>query len=446
MSAWLGICERVLRSEAGERLRAAAKIAVDTVLRVARHDAAHADRLTGRGVSTSHETVAKDLGMSKRHVGTARRLLEKLGLAVTVVRGRELSPAERAAAREAHGSYQTSAASVRALIMPAPASLPVDDFHLPRRGSVLEESPVPKNSPKRAQARSTAAARPRSTKRRDSRPDRAPRALELQRFAWQIAKHFGLLAPELSRTTRDPRTLASWRSSGSLAGGRHIGQLCRILERHEITPARYTLDTLRVELDAALRELNITPLAGDAKRDRIAHFAWTLAQLARVRGAATLLELRRAEEAQRQLARREAQRQAAELARKRERMLEESRAAAAAALASIRRSPAPTTRLTARDHEQIITAALGPGILLHTASEQAQLLVGHLTDLHRALRGAGGWELHTEGSVLTWSTPDDQISASVTGQHVQLTGPTSTPLPDDAQNAVHALQTCAPLP
>lgn len=80
-----------LESPAGIEL-CAGKMKVDTLLVVARDDARTADARSGRGVSTSHETVAKRVGMSSRHVRTARRIIEKLGMAVTIVLGRHLSP------------------------------------------------------------------------------------------------------------------------------------------------------------------------------------------------------------------------------------------------------------------------------------------------------------------------------------------------------------------
>ena len=90
---------------------------VRTVMLVAHADARNADGRTGRNLATSNATVAKELGLKERAVRRARQVIEDIGMAVTVARGRYLTAAERAAAR-ALGSFQIKAASTRYLTLP----------------------------------------------------------------------------------------------------------------------------------------------------------------------------------------------------------------------------------------------------------------------------------------------------------------------------------------
>ena len=152
-----------MRTPEGESARAAAHVAVDTLLLVAAADAAVADAATGRNVTTAHDTVAAQLGMSAKTVQRARTLLERLGLAVTVWAGRYLTALERAAARARRGVTQLRAASTRALISPkqAVALVPVENVQLPRRGQPTPTTHHSKRSPTRVTARGkTASATP----------------------------------------------------------------------------------------------------------------------------------------------------------------------------------------------------------------------------------------------------------------------------------------------
>ena len=67
-SAWFDAVLDALASGEGEAARRRAKVAAGTLMRVAYADAASADRATGRGVTTAHETVAAQLGMSAKTV------------------------------------------------------------------------------------------------------------------------------------------------------------------------------------------------------------------------------------------------------------------------------------------------------------------------------------------------------------------------------------------
>lgn len=379
--SWLALVRRILASGRGEQLRAKVKISVDTVLRVAQMDAQCADRLTGRGVTTSHASVARQLGMSDRTVGTARRLLEKLGLAVTVVMGRHLSPAERREAKRAHGGYQEAAASVRAMTIPE-STRTVESFHLPRSGSVLEESHDQRWSPTRARARETAAPRPKLRRKSQSRPQspRSPRPVALQQFAWMIARNYGLHSPS-------PAT-----APGALHGGRHIGQLCNILERHHITPDRYTLETLRAELDEAMVAARIRPLENADKRDRLAHFSWMLGKLQAFTRGETRRERQLREQDNRVKARALAAEQARIRAAEDAAALQEAEAARAAFFTNQHRSPvrpknaSPSARTAAM--KMLVTALIGASPL-HQQSRSVQQLVGDITNLERLLIEAG---------------------------------------------------------
>lgn len=415
-TSWLALVRRMLGSARGEQLRGKVKISADTVLRVAQMDAQSADRRTGRGVSTSHASVARQLGMSDRTVGTARRLLERLGLAVTVVMGRHLSPAERRLAKRTHGGYQEAAASVRAMTVPA-AARAVESFHLPRSGSVPEESHDQRWSPTRARARETAAPRPKLRRKSRSRPEppRSPRPIALQAFAWRVARNYGLHSP-------GPAT-----SAGALDGGRHIGQLCNILERYGVTPDRYTLETLRAELDEALTAARIRPLENHDKRDRIAHFAWMLAKLQAFTPGETRRERQLREQEERIRARAIAADQARQRAAQQAAALEESEAARAAFFADHHRSPtrarsmSPTARASAA--RDLVTSLIGTAPL-HQQSRELQQLVGDITTLGRSLVDHGWNAAHQAAAQRArWQRDDDVITIEIHGLRCVITSP-----------------------
>lgn len=388
------------------------KIKADTVIMVARDDASTADSTSGRGVTTSRETVAKRLGMSGRHVGTARGILEALGASVTIVRGRHLSPQERSLARKAHGSYQEAAGSVRALTMPAltaethtddprgaePISeaVPVDTFHLPRRGSVNKTPPVKKYSPTRAEAREKAAARPKLKRKSQPRSQRAPRDLETQRFVWAIAQRF------LLSDGSAPRPGAPLRP-GVLRGGRHIGNLTRILERNRITPRRYTPQSLADALQRLIEAGKLRSPRYEELRDPLAHFAWTLRRLNELTEGETTLERIRREDVERAEKRRQAALQELPTPEEQAAAYE----AAQAFFASTRRLRKPIARERRTDVVELVTAVLGRGIRLYDAPAATQELVGDLTAMHKQLT-ADGWQLITGDAALIWTRDSEQ--------------------------------------
>ncbi|WP_282837297.1 hypothetical protein [Microbacterium flavum] len=421
----------MLASTRGEQLRGKVKISTDTVLRVAQMDAQCADRLTGRGVTTSHASVARQLGMSDRTVGTARRLLEKLGVAVTVVLGRHLSPAERRQAKRAHGGYQEAAASVRAMTIPE-SSRSVESFHLPRSGSVLEEPQDQKWSPTRARARETAATRPKLRRMSRSRPQppKSPRPIALQEFAWRIARNYGLHSPEPATTP------------GALYGGRHIGQLCNILERHQITPDRYTLETLRVELDDALSAARIRPLDNADKRDRLAHFAWMLGKLQAFTRGETRRERQLREQEERVKARALAADEARARAAEEAAALKDAEAARAAFFADHHRSPvrprntSPSSRTAAI--KALVTALIGPSPL-HQQSRTLQQLVGDITVLERVLVDSGWIPAHEPAEHRArWELGDHALTIELQGDEAAVVLPRDV-LPAPVAEQLHMI-------
>ncbi|WP_368499988.1 hypothetical protein [Herbiconiux sp. A18JL235] len=254
-AAWFDAVMDALRTPEGEQLRRRVKVAPDTLLRIAHADMLAADADTGRGVSTAHETVAEVTGVCKKTVQRARGLLEALGLAVSIVEGRYLTVAEREAAESAHGGRQIKAASVRALTMPKRWA--VENVHLPRRGDLGIKAPDLEVKPTRASARESAASRPPAKTKGSTRPgfprSGQPRPLGVQRFA------AGLVAR------------MRW-----LADGRHIGQVCAMLERTGVDPDRWTIDAFMDALATGNKHAGFTVAEPSGQRDPVAYLGWQI--------------------------------------------------------------------------------------------------------------------------------------------------------------------------
>ena len=262
--AWFDAVMDALRTPEGEGLRRRARVAADTLLRVAYADRLSADRATGRDVCTAHETVAAQLGMSSKTVQRARHLLEALGLAVTVAEGRYLTTAEREQARLVHGSDQVRAASTRALVMPATATAgraprnprSVENVHLPVSPSGEQVSHVLKSSPTRAHSRAregTAARRPATTKRNRPTAPEAPRAIAVQQLAARLASRM----PWLDR-------------------GAHIGRVCSLIERMQLVERGWTVQQIVDRIDDHVRGTGIRIADPDDQRDPLGYLAWML--------------------------------------------------------------------------------------------------------------------------------------------------------------------------
>lgn len=235
---WLNALTRVLDTPEGESARAAARVRRDTVLDVAAVDARAANSRTGRELATAHATVAGILGCSPKTVQRVRTLIEKLGFARTVARGRYLTNAERQAAREAHGGRQIRVASERALIVP-----PGMNVHLPRRGQLPTHSSVTRNVPRRAQARTGAAPRPAPSTRKDQpRPTLAVQRLAAglaQRCPWLAPGHIGSLCHTLT-------------SLGLDTSGWTAGDLIDLLDRRNATNGLFSIHASKQRRPLAL--------------------------------------------------------------------------------------------------------------------------------------------------------------------------------------------------
>lgn len=201
-SRWLLAVSLELHSAQGKAAINHHKSSRPLVMKVARQDAAVADSRTGRGVRTSHETVARQLGVSRDAVRHARYVLEAIGMSVTVVHGRYLTASERAQAHAYHGGRQRRIASTRNLTMPR-GMAQIVARHLPRSGSDRPTSLGGFTSPRRAGASK-------------KRPPMAPVPLPWQKLAAQVVAEL----PQL--------------------GIRHLGNLSRGLMRLKIDPTQWT--------------------------------------------------------------------------------------------------------------------------------------------------------------------------------------------------------------
>lgn len=267
-SAWFDAVMDVLGTGDGEEARRRAKVARDTLLRVAYADRQSADQATGRGVATAHETVAVQLGMSAKTVQRARLLLEALGLAVTVVEGRYLTAAERVEATGRHGGHQVRAASTRALTLPVGYRVPgasvergddsraVESVHLPPAKGVNVSSHLPEKSPTRAHSRTprpTASRRAASTKAKRFSGPRVPRGLQVQRLAAELVRRMPWVA-------RD----------------RHIGVVCDLLERLDVVRGGWTASELFDAISRHVATSGIRLAGVDDQRDPVAYLSWLL--------------------------------------------------------------------------------------------------------------------------------------------------------------------------
>lgn len=113
---WLIAVAAALATSDGDHARAG-NVSVHIVYTVAKAMSEAADHLTGRHSALSRSSIAQRAHCSIRSVAYARCTLERLGLAVEVVRGRHLTRIERIAALTHHGRRQIRAASTWALTL-----------------------------------------------------------------------------------------------------------------------------------------------------------------------------------------------------------------------------------------------------------------------------------------------------------------------------------------
>lgn len=211
---WLITVRCALAAPEGAAALTRHHIRLETVICVAKADAAAADVATGRSVTTAHATAARQIGCSAKTVQRARQVLADLGLAVITAVGRYLNSAERAAARAA-GLRQDRMASTRHLTTPKHWARHAADqnVHLPRSGSF-----------QRNLTRSVVTKR----KRRQGQVAGHGHGLAMQRLAAKIVAR------------------ASW-----LAGGRHLGALMGVLAGEGIDPARTSATRILEAIDRA---------------------------------------------------------------------------------------------------------------------------------------------------------------------------------------------------
>lgn len=211
---WLTAVAVALATAEGQQIRRAHEVSAATVRAVARADAEAADYRSGRGVATSHATVARRIRRCPRSVAAARAVLAALGLSVTVAAGRYLTASERAAARAVHGRHQVRAASTRALTLPRRAWT---ICNLPRRGHKTSQF---------KSLRSTKRTRKRVPRQQHNRP------LWIQRLAGHLVERLPWL------------------------GRRHLGYLCDALMGLGLTDAWTASDLITItnqrNLDAGL--------------------------------------------------------------------------------------------------------------------------------------------------------------------------------------------------
>jgi|GEM_PF-2135030 hypothetical protein len=268
-SVWFDAVLDILRTPEGEEARRRAKVAPDTLLRVAHADRTAADQSTGRGVATAHDTVADALGMSGKTVQRARQLLEALGLAVTVAEGRYLTTTEREQAHAKHGGQQLRAASTRALTLPREYTPPtgsavagadsaaVENVQLPTRRGVKNFSPINKRSPKRAHPRAqedAAARRPATTKTQQKSASQGPRPIDIQRLAAGLCARMSWLERATS----------------------HVGKLCDVLAAHGLAGRGWTAESLLDAIQRGRLERRIPLVDVTSQRDSFGYFVWLL--------------------------------------------------------------------------------------------------------------------------------------------------------------------------
>lgn len=227
--AWTRDLLMFLASASAEACRARVRVDRDTLLRVASDDAKTADRRTGRGVATSHATVAKRLGMSPTTVRRCRRLLIELGFATEIVRGRHLTRQERTQARGLHGANQDRAASVRALTQPRPTK-PVENDHPPRRGLVKTLPRLPRNlKNQHARARTGNTSIKTLKNSPQNHPPNRQRGIKVAWTPWP-AHHF-----EFAKQLQD--RMPALRHY-------HPATVCQLLAQSGIDPSRWTVQSL----------------------------------------------------------------------------------------------------------------------------------------------------------------------------------------------------------
>lgn len=276
-----------------------AQVKVETLLDVAWEDAATADSRTGRHVRTSHATVAKRLGCSPTTVRRCRTLIETMGYARTVQRGRYLTNAEREAAYLARGRWQLRMASDRALVMPPTPTQQSEKGHLPHRGSFNPSVAFGDTHLARETREGRGSRRSRKTRNNKTGGDQPRYSLPIQRLAAYLVRRLPSLAPQ--KPTHETHR----------AGG-HIGQVCRVLVHVGIDPDQWAAADIEDALNRHNRETRRDSLHRSQQRNPMGFLAHQLRAILAATPEGPEVARRRA--AQAATARREAERTAKALA------------------------------------------------------------------------------------------------------------------------------------
>ena len=222
---WCRAVKKALSTPAGRAALSHKRLGQSLVMRVAGVDAATADFRTGRNLRTAHETVARNLNVSRDAVKKARAVLTRLGFMRTVIQGRYLTAEERRIAAEAHGGHQRRIASTRALTQPQPST------PLPRQGSTTPNTHQSLNSPTHA---------------RSARKGGAPRRAKTEK---KIFPAVSLPAKRLA--ARLLRDLPAWAARVT-----HANAIARVLDAHPQT-LTMTSRQIMTALDDRNRRLNL---------------------------------------------------------------------------------------------------------------------------------------------------------------------------------------------
>jgi hypothetical protein len=184
---------------AGDAHRRRISISLRTFMKCVEAEASMASSRDGRGITTSHDTLARMIGMSKITARRARALMEALDCLTTVQTGRYLLHLERLQATAHHGGKQLRAASVRALNMPKIFES-VPNEHLATASRFNPSTHLVKSNPRSGKPHSEPAPRAQQRQKRAKFVPGAdqPRSLPLQRLAARLVSSIPWLPDDLS--------------------------------------------------------------------------------------------------------------------------------------------------------------------------------------------------------------------------------------------------------
>lgn len=240
---WQRQVRECLNTNCGTELCKQHQIDPERVFAVAVSMAGVADHRTGRRVTASRTVLAERAGVSLTVLKRARRVLSSLGMAKEMVRGRFLRTIEQWAAEAHHGRPQIKATSVWALLSPSTvvrrfgaairkvATAAVKATQTDSTSTeIYEETSYPQiisDGPQSLALAFSSCSSVRKNKtnarasaheaRRNSKTNRKPRSISLQRAAADLVDHAPALRPE-----------------------GHIGSVCDALSTYSIDTTRWT--------------------------------------------------------------------------------------------------------------------------------------------------------------------------------------------------------------